>query len=83
MFITMLAINSDNLLISLDILWKGMLGIFVVMALIYISIKLLNFFTNKERMAAFLDKLKKKIKPETDNSPAESPANDDSEAVDK
>ncbi|HPD02154.1 MAG TPA: hypothetical protein P5161_05870 [Eubacteriales bacterium] len=56
------AVNKTNILTSLDILWKGMLGIFVVMALIYAAIKLLNFLTDKEKVRAVKAKLTKKGK---------------------
>ncbi|RDU22737.1 sodium pump decarboxylase gamma subunit [Anaerosacchariphilus polymeriproducens] len=38
--------NIDNVLISLDIMWKGMLGIFTVIILIMILVMLLTKFTN-------------------------------------
>ncbi len=33
---------------ALDILWKGMLGIFVVSALIFITVKILNKINSKK-----------------------------------
>lgn len=38
---------GENLGVSLEILWKGMLGIFVVIALIFVTIKILNAATKK------------------------------------
>lgn len=38
--------NLENILISLDIMWKGMLGIFTVIILIMILVMLLTKFTN-------------------------------------
>lgn len=44
----MLFLVVDNLLKALEVTWKGMLGIFVVIGLIALTIFLLHKFTNKE-----------------------------------
>lgn len=37
-----ISINSNNFSKSLELMWKGMLGIFVVMLLIYLVVAILN-----------------------------------------
>ena len=39
--------NLDRFLFSLQYMWKGMLCIFIVIAVIIISIKIMNSMTNK------------------------------------
>ncbi len=41
-----LLVNTENVLKSLDIMWKGVLAIFVVIVLIVISVTLLNKIVN-------------------------------------
>lgn len=49
-----LLVNKDTLLKSLDILWKGLLAIFVVVAIVITVTYLLKYFVTK------LDERKKK-----------------------
>lgn len=43
--------ETNNILISLDIMWKGMLGIFVVMIVIIICMKIITkIFSKKEKI---------------------------------
>lgn len=39
---------KDNILKALDISWKGILSIFIAMAIIYIAIVILNKITHKK-----------------------------------
>ncbi len=41
-----LLINKNDVLASLDIMWKGVLAIFIVIVLIVISVTLLNKIVN-------------------------------------
>lgn len=41
--------SSDNVINSLNILWQGMLAIFIAIGIIFIFIYILSFFTNKKR----------------------------------
>ncbi len=41
-------LNMDNFLLSLDVMWKGMLGIFIVTAVAILIILLLNAVTKKK-----------------------------------
>ena len=47
-------LNLDRFLFSLQYMWKGMLGIFIVIAVIIIAVVLMNFCSAKiqERKAA-------------------------------
>ena len=49
--------NKDNVLAALEVSWKGMLGIFVVMTIIFVVIVLLNTLTNKKKMAQIKTKM--------------------------
>ena len=49
----------SNLVMSLNIMWKGMLAIFVVMILIIICVKLLTRFTKHEEQRNELRKDKR------------------------
>lgn len=40
--LSLLAINTDNLLKSLEIMWKGVVAIFIVIALIIVVTKIVN-----------------------------------------
>ncbi len=40
---------ADNLVPALEVLWKGMLGIFVVAGLIFLTVKVLNKLTSKKK----------------------------------
>jgi hypothetical protein len=40
---------ANNIIASLEILWKGMLGIFIVLGIIYLSIILLNKVTSGKK----------------------------------
>lgn len=57
--LTLLAVNTKNLFNALEITWKGMLAIFVVMAIIYFVIIILNKVTvlKKEDIRAFFKKI--------------------------
>ena len=55
------AINTDHLLLSLDILWKGMLAIVVVIGIVIAATYLMNFVAkkvaeNKEKLASLKNK---------------------------
>lgn len=61
------AINTDHLLLSLDILWKGMLAIVVVIGIVIAATYLMNFVAkkvaeNKEKQAANPDQKKPSFK---------------------
>ncbi|MBQ9782262.1 MAG: hypothetical protein IJW26_03660 [Clostridia bacterium] len=43
---SLLAINTETVLLSLDIMWKGVLAIFIVIILIVVSVTLLNKIVN-------------------------------------
>ena len=51
---SLLEINTENVLLSLDIMWKGVLAIFIVIILIVVSVTLLNKIVN------YFEKRKKK-----------------------
>ena len=53
--------QKESVLAALDITWKGMLGIFIVIGLIFVVIVLLNAITNKE-LPFGLEKLRQKYK---------------------
>lgn len=55
----MTAVNKTNLLYALEITWKGMLAIFLVMGIIYAVIIILNKVTavQSEKVKAFFGKL--------------------------
>ena len=59
MNIIMTAVNKTNLLYSLEITWKGMLAIFLVMGIIYVVIIILNKVTAvpAEKVKAFFGKI--------------------------
>ena len=40
---------KENILKALDISWKGILSIFIAMAILYVVIVILNKVTNKEK----------------------------------
>ncbi len=44
-----MGINLENFLGSLPIMGKGMLGIFIVTAVIILVVYLLNYFTNRTK----------------------------------
>jgi hypothetical protein len=58
------AIDAQNLTKSLDLFWKGMLAIFLVMGIIYLVIIILNkaTATPKEKIVAPFKKIYAKIK---------------------
>ena len=43
--------NIDRLLFSLQYMWKGMLCIFIVIAVIILSVVIMNFFSAKAQEA--------------------------------
>ena len=47
MFDNLTPMNWETLKMSLNITWQGLLAIFVVIALIIVSVKLTTFITNK------------------------------------
>lgn len=47
----LLASIKDNVLKSLDIFWKGMLAVAIVILVIYLVVVLLNFCSNKAAAA--------------------------------
>lgn len=51
---SLLKINTENVLKSLEIMWQGVLAIFIVIILIVVSITLLNKIVN------YFEKRKKK-----------------------
>lgn len=58
---TIISAFSDNLkntVTALDITWKGMLGIFIVIGIIFVSVIVLNTLTVKEKRTAVAQKLK-------------------------
>ena len=73
------AINTDHLLLSLDILWKGMLAIVVVIGIVIGATYLMNFVAkkvaeNKEKQAANPDQKKPSLKEKLAKIPAIIPA---------
>lgn len=50
--------NLKNTVTALDITWKGMLGIFIVIGIIFVSVIVLNTLTVKEKRTAVSQKLK-------------------------
>lgn len=58
---TMLSAFADNLkntVKALDITWKGMLGIFLVIGIIYIVVTVLNIVTVEDKRKAAAQKIK-------------------------
>ncbi|HOB64291.1 MAG TPA: hypothetical protein PKH08_03990 [Clostridia bacterium] len=58
---TMLSAFADNLkntVKALDITWKGMLGIFLVIGIIYIVVTVLNIVTVEDKRKAVAQKIK-------------------------
>lgn len=58
---TMLSAFADNLkntVKALDITWKGMLGIFLVISIIYIVVTVLNIVTVEDKRKAVAQKIK-------------------------
>ena len=42
-------VSSESIMKSLELMWKGMLGIFIVIVLIYLVIVILNKATGKKK----------------------------------
>lgn len=42
-------VSSESVMKSLELMWKGMLGIFIVIVLIYLVIVILNKATGKKK----------------------------------
>ena len=42
-------VSSESIMKSLELMWKGMLGIFIVIVLIYLVIVILNKATGKKQ----------------------------------
>ncbi len=61
-------ITPENFINSLPIMGKGMLGIFIVMAIIIGCVALLNFATSPDRKAKKLEKKKAKEAAEKNQS---------------
>lgn len=58
---TMLSAFADNLkntVKALDVTWKGMLGIFLVIGIIYIVVTVLNIVTVEDKRKAVAQKIK-------------------------
>ena len=58
---TMLSAFADNLkntVKALDITWKGMLGIFLVIGIIYMVVTVLNIVTVEDKRKAVAQKIK-------------------------
>ena len=49
MFSNLLAVNTTNLIASLNIMWQGMLAIFIVIAAIILVTTVLNRITNGKK----------------------------------
>ena len=62
MFDNLTPMNPDNILASLQIMWQGLLAIFVVIALIIIAVKLTIFSINK------ITKMKADVEKEVEES---------------
>ena len=62
MFKNLTPMNMDNILASLQIMWQGLLAIFVVIALIIIVVQFTIFFINK------LNKIKAEVEKEVEES---------------
>jgi amino acid transporter len=50
--------NLKNTVKALDITWKGMLGIFLVIGIIYIVVTVLNIVTVEDKRKAVAQKIK-------------------------
>ena len=62
MFDNLTPMNMTNILASLQIMWQGLLAIFVVIALIIIAVKLTIFSINK------ITKMKADVEKEVEES---------------
>ncbi len=62
MFANLSPMNMGNILASLQIMWQGLLAIFVVIALIIIAVKLTIFSINK------ISKMKADVEKEVEES---------------
>lgn len=58
LLISAFADNLKNTAIALEISWKGMLGIFLVIGIIYAVVVALNTLTVKEKRQAIIQKAK-------------------------
>lgn len=58
LLISAFADNLKNTVTALEISWKGMLGIFLVIGIIYIVVIALNTLTVKEKRQALIQKIK-------------------------
>lgn len=62
MFDNLTPMNLENILASLQIMWQGLLAIFVVIALIIAVVLFTNFAVNK------IEKMKKDVEKEVEES---------------